>query len=197
MKLAAMMPDDIVRIKQEGPRLRGVRAAKPQRQTRDRADPARHHLHDRLRPRGGLPLGQARPAAAAPAGLQVSASGGLTRTKESENGQRDHPPTWPHPRGHEVVPALQRLRLLAQGGVGALHALRRQRARLGRPRAGPSRAATASPRQGAREPLRAWPVSARGWLLRIGGRASTAEARGRTDRRVESAAKARVEEPAP
>jgi hypothetical protein len=33
-----------------------------------------------------------------------------------------------------MVPALQRLRVLAQGGVGALHTLRRQRASLGGPR---------------------------------------------------------------
>jgi hypothetical protein len=39
------------------------------------------------------------------------------------------------PGGHEVVPALQRLRLLAEGGVGALHAMRQQPARLGGPRA--------------------------------------------------------------
>jgi hypothetical protein len=30
------------------------------------------------------------------------------------------------PQGHEVVPALQRVLLLAEGSVGTLHALRRQ-----------------------------------------------------------------------
>jgi hypothetical protein len=44
-------------------------------------------------------------------------------------------PIRPHTRGHEVLPALQPLRQLAERGARALHALRRQRARLGRPRA--------------------------------------------------------------
>jgi hypothetical protein len=42
----------------KGPGLRGVRARQEQGPARHRADPARHHLHDRLGPRGDLPLGK-------------------------------------------------------------------------------------------------------------------------------------------
>jgi hypothetical protein len=59
----------------------------------------------------------------------------LNLEKREENELHESRPVRPHPRGHEVVPAVQRLRLLAEGGVGALHALRRHRARLGGPRA--------------------------------------------------------------
>jgi hypothetical protein len=50
--------------------------------------------------------------------------------------------------GRELVPALQRLRLVAEGAVGALHPLRRERGSSGRPRAasrGPRRRALRAP----------------------------------------------------